>query len=253
MREVKLGWGWMSMTGVFGALSAQQGFRGGHGVLDGDEGFWIMAGSDRCEFDKMTDGLGTTYYIKETEFKIHPSIAWNHPPHTAIKKLVEEHDIKPDEVEKVLVKGLGAERIADYNPAGPVDAMFSLPYTIATTILREKLLPDMYSEEKIKHPQVQSLLKRITIQPDPQADVAWFVEHKEIFDIELVLKGGKHFKTHVEYPKDKPEFGKKEIEQKFRDLGSLSLPSHRVEQVIETVERLDQLRDISELAGLLSS
>ncbi len=64
MREVKLGWGWMSMAGVFSALSARQGFGGGYGILDGDEGFWIMAGSDRCELEKMTEGLGSTYYIQ---------------------------------------------------------------------------------------------------------------------------------------------------------------------------------------------
>jgi 2-methylcitrate dehydratase PrpD len=39
MREAKMGWGWMCMAGVFGALSAKEGFRGGYGILDGEEGF----------------------------------------------------------------------------------------------------------------------------------------------------------------------------------------------------------------------
>ena len=44
MREVKLGWGWMSMAGTVAAQSAHRGFRGGHGVLDGEQGFYVMAG-----------------------------------------------------------------------------------------------------------------------------------------------------------------------------------------------------------------
>ena len=113
-------------------------------MLDGDEGFWVMAGSDRCDFDRMTRGLGSEYMILDTEFKLHPSIGWNHPPYTGTRRLVEEHGVKPEDVEKVIVKGMGVDRLADFDPAGMVDAMFSLPYTVATTILQEKLLPSSF-------------------------------------------------------------------------------------------------------------
>lgn len=251
MREVKLGWGWMSMAGVFGALSAQKGFRGGHGILDGDEGFWIMAGSDQCDFEKMTEGLGKTYLIMETEFKAHPSIAWNHPPHTAVKALISEHNIRPEDIDHVTVKGLGADRIADYDPTGPVDAMFSLPYTIATTILGEKLVPNMYSDSKLKDPGVKDLLKRISVESDPEADRIWFEEHREVFSINIALRSGRELKSEVEYPKDKPPFGTAEVQNKFRELASLTLSSKRVEEIIKMIDSLDGLGDISELAGLL--
>ena len=142
-------------------------------------------------------------------------------------------------------------RLADYNPSGAVDAMFSLPYTIATTILREKLLPDMYSEEKIKSPEVQSLLKKIKCEPDPEADQLWYDNQWLVFTIEMALKGGKQIKRRVEWPKEKPPFGKKEVEQKFRDLASLVVSADRVEQIVQTVESLETLSDISELADLL--
>lgn len=251
MREVKLGWGWMSMIGVFSALSADIGFGGGYGMLDGDEGFWIMAGSDKCEFEKMTAGLGTEYLIMQTDFKVHPSIAWNHPPHIALKQLVEENDLKPDDIRLVRLKGLGAERIADYNPSGPVDAMFSLPYTVATTIMREPLLPDLYSDAKINDPVVQSLLKKIQVEPDPEADRIWFEEQKMQYSLEVFLQDGRRLKTKAEFPKDKPAITGKDIEKKFRDLASLTLSSERVDQVVETVAQLEKLEDIAELMKLL--
>jgi 2-methylcitrate dehydratase MmgE/PrpD-like protein len=57
MREVKLGWGRNCMAGVVAALSAKRGFAGGYGVFDGRHGFWIMHGSDRCDFEGMVAGL----------------------------------------------------------------------------------------------------------------------------------------------------------------------------------------------------
>jgi len=252
MREVKLGWGWMCMAGVFAALSAKEGFKGGYGILDGDEGFWIMAGSDRCDFERMTRCLGTEYLIMDTEFKIHPSIGWNHPPYMATKSLIEKHEVKPEDVKRIIVKGMQADRIADYNPQGMVDAMFSLPYTLATTIMREKLLPDMYSDEKMRDSRIQSLLKKITIEPDAESDRVWFDKQMMVFSIEIYMKDGRCLSTRVEYPKDKPPFGVSEVKAKFRDLASLTLTPERVEEVIRTVEKLDGLDDISELTGILA-
>ncbi len=251
MREVKLGWGWMCMAGVFAALSAKEGFRGGYGILDGDEGFWIMAGSDRCDFERMTRGLGAEYMILDTEFKLHPSIGWNHPGYTGTKRLVEENGIKPDDVERVFVKGMGVDRLADFNPAGMVDAMFSLPYTIATTILQEKLLPDMYSDERIRDSRVQDLLKKITVEPDAEAEQLWFDKQMLVYSIEICLKDGRRLSTRVAYPEDKPPFDAGEVEAKFRDLASLTLTADRVEKVIRTVERLDRLESITELTRML--
>ena len=84
--------------------------------------------------------------IDDTLYKVHPSIAWNHPPFVAIQDLKAEHGFSAADVESVTVKGLGAARIADYAPAGEVDAMFSLPYTVALTILGDPLMPEMYSD-----------------------------------------------------------------------------------------------------------
>ena len=251
MREVKLGWGWMCMAGVFGALSAKEGFRGGYGILDGDEGFWIMAGSDRCDFDKMTENLGNKYLIMETEFKVHPSIGWVHPVYMATKELVDKYELRPEHIEKIIVSGMQINRIDDYSPAGSVDAMFSLPYTIATTILREKLLPDMYSEEKISDPRVQELLKKIKCVPDPEADRLWFEKQWLVFTIEMIINGGKHLNRQIIWPKERPTFGKKEVKQKFWDLANLVVSAEQAEKILQTVEKLESLSDISELVDML--
>lgn len=252
MREAKLGWGWMALGGVFGALSAAEGFRGGHGILDGDEGFWIMAGSDQCDHAIMTRDLGQTHYILETEFKVHPSIAWNHPPHVALKRLLAEADFTAADVTRVHVCGLGIERIADFAPRGAVDAMFSLPYTIATTLLGDPLLPAMYDDARINAPEVRALLARIECEPDPAAELAWFNEHRMCFDIEVSLRDGRHLRVATEFPRDKPRQGHDEIVAKFRELATVMLPVSRVDDIIDAVANLERLDNVATLARMLA-
>ena len=251
MREAKLGWGWMALGGVFGALSAAEGLGGGHGILDGEEGFWIMAGSDRCDHNVMVADLGNTHYIRETEFKVHPSIAWNHPPYVALSRLIETEQIEADMIARVAVRGLGAERIADFAPSGAVDAMFSLPYTIATTLLRDPLLPAMYDESRIRSTAVRDLLGRISVTADPQAELAWFNEHRMCFNIDVTLTDGRTFHLDAEFPRDKPAQDRPEIEQKFRDLAATCLAPQRIDEIVDTVARLEDLDNVAVLAELL--
>ena len=72
-----------------------------------------------------------------------------------------------------------------------------------------------------------------------------------VCSVEIHLNNGKKVNAEVEYPKDKPPFGKPEVKDKFRTLSALTLSGNRVEEIIEMVENLDELDDISELAVLL--
>ena len=251
MREVKLGWGWNCLAGVVAALSAERGFGGGYGVLDGRHGFWIMHGSDRCDFDRMVADLGESWLTRETEFKIHPSIGINHPAYWVTSQLVEEHNVRADDVERVRVTTLWADRIGDPAPAGEVDAQFSLPYTIAASILREPLGPELYSEQKRADPVLQQLLARIEVISDPDADRLFFEEQRLLQTVEIRLTGGKVVRRPVEFPKDKPDYGKPEVGQKFEDLAAGILDTTRRGEVRAIVDRLETLKEINELIDLL--
>jgi 2-methylcitrate dehydratase PrpD len=251
MREVKLGWGWNCLAGVVAALSAERGFGGGYGVLDGRHGFWIMHGSDRCDYERMLAGLGESWLTLETEFKIHPSIGVNHPAYWATKQLVEEHDVRPDDVEGVRVTTLWADRIGDHAPRGEVDAQFSLPYTIASTILREPLGPALYAQQKRDDPALLRLLAKIEVIPDPEADRLFFEEQRLLQTVEVRLVGGKLLQRAIDFPRDKPAYGKREVEQKFEDLAAQILDPTRRARVRAIVDRLEGIEEINELTALL--
>jgi len=253
MREVKLGWGWMSMAGTVAAQSAHRGFRGGHGVLDGEQGFYVMAGSDRCDFDRMTRGLGQGWMIVDTEYKIYPSIARNHPPHIAVRGLVEQHNIAPAEIERIVVRGMQMRLVADFNPQSAVDAQFSLPHAIVMAVLREPLGPDMYAEDRLFDPVVRELLQRVELDHDVEADALFFNQQRLRFSVRIDLKSGRSLSREIEFPRDQPRFRWPELEQKFRNLAGTVLPTSQIDRAIEMVAALDQLKDLGALTRVLSA
>jgi 2-methylcitrate dehydratase PrpD len=251
MREAKLGWGWMSMAGTMGALSAAAGFRGGHGILDGREGFWIMAGSDRCDFPKMLQGLGSEWLILGTDFKLHPSIAWSHPPFVALTQLISQHQIKPAQVAKVRVWNVGVTRINDPRPSGAVDAQFSLPYAVATTLLGLPLTPKLYSDATIRSPRVRAMIDRIECIPDERMDLDWFQKNTMRSRVEITLTDGRRVEASAAFPGGKPKYGRAEVIEKLAAMSDGLLPTSRVQQIVDKVDRLEKLKDVRELVKLL--
>ena len=251
MREVKLGWGWMCMGATLAALSAHRGFGGGHGILDGEQGFHVMAGSDRCDFERMTRGLGESWMIVDTEHKIYPSIARNHPPYFATRALVEEHGIRPDDVRRITVRGMQIRLVDDYNPRNAIDAQFSLPHAVVMALVREPLGPDMYSDARLFDPQVRKLLGCIELEHDADADVLFFNQQRLRFSVRIELKSGTSVQRDIEFPRDQPRFGKPELEAKFRSLAAAVLPSGQIEHAIAMAWALDDMDDLRPLLHAL--
>ena len=68
---VKNNYGACAEAGILSAVLAKRGFTGPPDILDGDEGFWRMYGSDRCDFDKMVDRLGEYHTVMDIGYKAH--------------------------------------------------------------------------------------------------------------------------------------------------------------------------------------
>ncbi|MEO8656813.1 MAG: hypothetical protein ABI409_22005, partial [Ramlibacter sp.] len=252
MREVKLGWGWMCMGATLAALSAHRGFSGGHGILDGEQGFHVMAGSDRCDFERITRDLGKGWMIVDTEHKIYPSIARNHPPYHATRQLVEAHGIQPADVASVVVRGMQIPLVDDYNPRSAVDAQFSLPHAVVMALVREPIGPEMHSDARLFDPQVRRLLGCIRLEHDNEADALFFNAQRLRFSVSITLTSGKTVQRDIEFPRDQPRFGKVELEAKFRSLAAGGLPSSQVDRIIDTVANLDTVPDLKLLMPMLS-
>jgi len=129
---------WPAHAGVVAARLAQNKFAGCKDILDGDTGFWAMAGSDQCDFSKMVGGLGTAFYLREATFKPYSSCRYTHAPLDAIQQILDVNAVEAEAIEFVEIRSISdlAENFVDYHPLEMVDAQFSLPYAAAMVMAR---------------------------------------------------------------------------------------------------------------------
>jgi 2-methylcitrate dehydratase PrpD len=69
MWELKNNFGWVALGGVMAALYAHEGLPANHNILDGPAGFWIMAGSDQCDFSPHARA-GTEFAILDVSIAV---------------------------------------------------------------------------------------------------------------------------------------------------------------------------------------
>lgn len=144
-----------------------------------------------------------------------------------------------------------ANTIADYRPAGPVDAMFSLPYSVCSTLMGEKLDPTLYSDEKLNNPEMLRLLSITECEHDTHADKILFDEQRMCQTIQLTLDNGKKLIRSIEFPRDKPDYGRAEIEKKFHDLSAGVMNEDKRTKLKNIIDRIDSLDDITEFTSYL--
>jgi 2-methylcitrate dehydratase PrpD len=110
---------------------ADRGFAGPRTVLDDEDGFWRMAGSDQCDWGTLSTPLDEGYELPEMTFKPYPCCRWLHATVEATK--AASGDI--DAVHSVEVET--THRVAEsflLKPSSQVNAEFSLPFVVGQAV-----------------------------------------------------------------------------------------------------------------------
>lgn len=248
--------GWPCWTGTTAAVLAKHGFIGNNYILDGDNGFWIMAGSDQCDYDKMTDGLGSEYeVINNIAIKPYSSCRWQHATLDCVKQLKEEHGLKAEDVKEVVIHSFEWVCTHElYGPADMVDAQFCIPYTVTVVLMGLHPGPAWYTDENLESKEILELSKRVSVELDPELDKAYFDKDQLSARVEITTKGGETLEEYVEIPRGDPRnpLPDREIEDKFRNQALYSLEEQEVEKAIDVIYDLENLDSVSDLMSLLT-
>jgi 2-methylcitrate dehydratase PrpD len=248
--------GWPCWTGTTAAVLAHNGFVGNNYILDGDNGFWIMAGSDQCDYDKMTQGLGSEYEVM-TNIAIKPysSCRWQHATLDCVKQLKQENGLSPEEVKEVLIHSFAWVKTHElYGPSDMVDAQFCIPYTTTMVLLGIHPGPAWYTQENLESEDILNLSNKVRVEVDPELDKAYFEKDQLSARVEITTERGK-FERFVDVPTGDPRnpLTRQEIEDKFRNQAAYVLEEVEIDRVIEKIydfENLDRVSDLmSSLAG----
>jgi 2-methylcitrate dehydratase PrpD len=260
--------GWTAQGGVTAAMLAEIGERGDRSVLDGDYGFWAMNGSRSCNWESITKNLGKEWNVLQAKYKSLPCDGVFQSPLMAFMKMIKEHDLKPQEIEQVLVKTelIGqSPQFMSLTVENNVDASMCFPYNIAVAAHRIKVGPVWQAHSTFENPSILEFMKKVKFDVYPWAEES---RHQEI-EVEgkpyinrrpslvEVTARGKVFKQDNEFVKwlsvETPGFKAtdEDLIEKFKVNAEAVLKGKRLQAAIDKIMNLEQVGDVNELIKTL--
>ena len=260
--------GFAARAGITSALLAQKGYIGTRDPLLGTYGLYPLYFRDKYDESHLLGGLGKRWEIANVSLKPYPSCKFTHHPVYTALELVRAHDIKPGEIDEIIVKtSTYASTLVVYNERGEVkyvprdsaEAHFSIPYTVAAAIIKGKLFIEELTDEAIKDSTTLALAKKVKIEIDPETD-RLLREGKMLIHptpVDIKTTNGKSYSGCEPFVKGHPQnpMSMDECIDKFMTCARLAakpIPTDNLTSFVQAVKRLDKLDDVTSLIKWLT-
>ena len=252
-------------NGVFAAILAQRGLTGPSPIFEGEKGFMkLVSGSFELPLfgGEMGPSDAVSFKILDTYIKQYPV---EYHAQTAVEAALA--------LREELIKGEGIEGLAGitdvevgsydvaieiighdaekWHPHTRETADHSFPYCVAVALLDGKVTLHSFDVKHLSNSALHELMQKVRIVQ--QQEFVGRYPQAMPTRITVRTKAGKEYVRQVDYPLGHPRnrLPDHEVEDKFRRLAVGKLGRARTKKVIDTVWKLDQLKDISALMPLL--
>jgi 2-methylcitrate dehydratase PrpD len=239
-------------SGVVALDLAMRGWTAAENILEAPRGFFRAAGGG-YDAASIEGALGRPWSFDSpgVSIKPHPSGSLTHPGMRVVLRLIEEHDIKPEQVRRVRV---GTNRnmpnaLIHHRPLTELNAKFSMEFCMAILLLERKGGLAQFTDEVVARDDVQRLIERIDFDVHPEAEAAGYEKMTTIVEVELA--DGRVVRGRADFGKGSPAdpMSDAELEAKFRDCaawgGLTEEDAHAVAAMIWRIEELPRVRDLT--------
>ncbi len=259
--------GFSGQGAVMAAELARRGIIGSKEIVEGRYGFfktYIRGGEP--DWGGIVAGLGEHFPLLEKHgFKVWPACAYTRTTNAAILALRQEHGLKPEDIESiVIVGGTGGTQLLcepielKRRPKVSIDGKYSIPFTSAVMAAKGNVTLRDYTQEGLSDPRVLAMADRVSYRPASQpvtgkggsADISRT-------SVEIVTRDGRLFEHRAtSVPGDpKNPVSWERLEEKFRDCVSFSakpISIGNVNSAAERIQRLEAESDATAIVGLLA-
>jgi 2-methylcitrate dehydratase PrpD len=253
--DFKLPQGMSARNGIFAAQLAKAGWTGPEDPLLSKFGYYHLYTEGCIHPDILTKDLGKKYYADAT-IKPYPCCRGSHGVIECALAIVSKHDINTDDIEEVILYAsqygldnfLGQSfKIGDFPHAC---ACFNYQYAVANTLIRKGVRPEHYSEESIRNPDINTLIKKVRLALLENA--ATPLTNR----VTVKMKDGQEFSEFTNSPKGdsvKNPMMKEEIIAKFWANVDFSktVTKKNAEKLLGLLEKLEGLDNVNKIVGLL--
>ena len=200
---------------------------------------------------RITEELGKRFEITLGFIKPYPMCRFGHPALEATEALVKEHRVIPEEIEEVEVRTFSwAATLDDPAPRTDLGAKFSVPWAVASMLVRKSAGADDFRNKSLSDPLVRSVAAKVRVKEDPLYTA--MTPAKRPARVTVKTKQGKVYTSEVERSGGGPDapLSKEKIQEKFRSLTEPVIGREQTDAVIEKVETIEGVKDIRDLTRL---
>ena len=254
----RMGPGLAAKGGITAVLMAERGITGAKNILEGEYGMFRQYHGGDYDARILTADLGRRFEGVNIGDKPYPCCGFSHPFIDAVLLLKSKHAIKADQVRSITAYGgdsayeICVPPEVKGNPRSTVDAQFSVPWAIATALVKGRVNVEDFTEEAIRKEDVLRISRKVTSVLDPKLSRHGVGPGR----VKITMQDGTEYTEEVEHclgSIEKP-MTFEDCAAKFRECaaGSIKpLADDTVAMVIELIGRLESLDDATEIIRLL--
>lgn len=254
--------GFAARGGLLSALLAKSGITGAKNILEGKAGLYRVYLKDDYDPAPLVSELGEKFEGVNLSFKPYPCCRYTHTSIDATLQLVKAHRIDADEVDEitVAVNQQGYDNVCvplevRANPRVVVDTQFSIPYCIATAIVKKEVFIKDFTEQEMRNPRVLQVAQKVRPIVDEEMERR-FSRQITPAAVNITMKGGKTYSARKDFPSGSPEdpMDFDELEKKFRQCAGYAIKAlspSTIDRVVDRVKNLESMDDVREIADML--
>ncbi|MCH3949584.1 MAG: MmgE/PrpD family protein [Acidaminococcus sp.] len=241
-----------AQSGMEAAFLAKAGMSGPEHILTAEDGGLFHCMTSSPEPDKVTAGLGNHWEITEVDTKPYPSCRSTHGSIDAASYICQHNKVNSDEIEHVDVgtylvgyKQCGCAE-GSLNPKTPVNAKFSIPYTVACAILRGRMTLEELTPSALRDPEIRNLVQKIKVHPADE----FTQEYPNHWGcrVKITLKTGKTLEHVVKDASGSVANPMSSAQMKDKAKGALRNAGYeKSEELIEVLQHIDQMKHLPPL------
>jgi 2-methylcitrate dehydratase PrpD len=244
-------------SGVAAAELAARGTKGMRDVVGG----WLPVVADDIHPERLTEGI--TAAGKFEQWELLSGIVTKHyatvGPLTASLDatfdLINEHDIKADDIEEIHVDAM--RRTAIFNtrhPANEIAARASLPYCLAVAVCKRdpaQLLGPAFHPSVLSDKAIYAAAEKVRITENEDYERQY--PARSLARVTLRLRNGKSY-SQEDDRSARPRYltpTDEDIERKFRLVATSVLGQAKTDRIVDLMRRFETLPDVGELIEAL--
>lgn len=252
--------GFAAMGGVTSALMASKGLTGASNSLEGEKGLFQVYHRGDYNPTRLTENLGKHFAVVDLSFKPYPCCRNCHPFIDATLELVLENHINIDDIKEINTRCSEVARLlceppeVKQRPRGVVDAQFSIPWVIASALVKGKVSLENFTQDAILDESVIRMASRIKADVDPLMEARTTTPAV----VEMKMKGTERiYSKRIDIAKGHPDkpMSWNEIYEKFNDCvahGIRPISLEKIKNLLSILRDLEDVEDVSQVITMLA-